>query len=143
MADKKEAARKIKPLSDDELSAFSLQMALMIRSGIPAEEALRILADDADAEGERGWLEDMAEEMSLAVPLYQALQKGGGIPRYAIDMVRVGEMTGRLDDVLYGLYEYYARENQLREKRSDLSCGDGGHDGRSSGGADDQGAAGI
>ena len=53
MADKKEAARKIKPLSDDELSAFSLQMALMIRSGIPAEEALRILADDADAEGER------------------------------------------------------------------------------------------
>ena len=115
MADKKEAARKIKPLSDDELSAFSLQMALMIRSGIPAEEALRILADDADAEGERWWLEEMAEEMSLAVPLYQALQKGGGIPRYAIDMVRVGEMTGRLDDVLYGLYEYYARENQLRQ----------------------------
>lgn len=115
MADKNETARKMQPLSDDELSAFSLQMALMIRSGIPAEEALRILAEDAGAESEKQWLEDMAEEMSLAAPLYQALQNGGGIPRYAIDMVRVGELTGRLDDVLYGLYEYYARESQLRQ----------------------------
>lgn len=57
----------------------------------------------------------MAEEMALAMPFYQALEAGGGVPRYAVDMVRVGEMTGRLDDVLYGLYEYYAREHQLRQ----------------------------
>ena len=115
MAEQKESLSKMKPFTDDELSAFSLQMALMIRSGIPAEEALNVLAEDAADERERQWLLQMAEEMSLAAPLYQALTKGGGLPRYMIDMVRVGEMTGRLDDVLYGLYEYYARQSQLNQ----------------------------
>ena len=115
MAEDKGTAKKIKPLKEEELSAFSLKMALLVRSGIPAEEGLRILAEDAADEKEKEWLLAMAEEMSLAVPLYQALAAGGGLPRYAVDMVRVGEMTGRLDDVLYGLYEYYAREHQLHQ----------------------------
>lgn len=115
MTDEKEKTKKMKPLRDDELSAFSLQMALMMRSGIPAEEALRVLAEDAADEREKQWLLLMAEEMSIGISLHQALAVGGGLPRYAMDMVRIGEMTGRLDDVWYGLYEYYAREHQLRQ----------------------------
>lgn len=76
----KETAKKIKPLKDDELSAFSLQMALLIRAGIPAEEGLGILAEDAADEKEKTWLLAMAEEMALAVPFYQALASGGGVP---------------------------------------------------------------
>lgn len=113
--DAKQSARKYKSLSDDDVSAFCLQMSLMIQSGIPAEEGLRILAEDAADEEERQWLIGMADEQMLGEPLFKAMKEIGNMPSYAVDMVRIGEMTGRLDNVLHGLYEYYKRQDDLKK----------------------------
>ena len=98
MVTQRPAATK-KTLPAQELSAFCLQMALLLRSGIPAGEGASILCEDA-AESEREWLSPLAERLDLGEPFFSSLEQAGRFPQYLVDMCRIGETTGRLDDVL-------------------------------------------
>lgn len=103
-----------KTLPAQELSAFCLQMALLLRSGIPAGEGVSILCDDA-GEAERQWLSPLAQDLDLGEPFFSSIEKLGRFPRYLVDMCRIGETTGRLDDVLFELSHYYTKEEDLKK----------------------------
>lgn len=103
-----------KTLPAQELSAFCLQMALLLRSGIPAGEGASILCEDA-AESEREWLSPLAERLDLGEPFFSSLEQAGRFPQYLVDMCRIGETTGRLDDVLFELSRYYTKEEDLKK----------------------------
>ena len=47
--------------------------------------------------------------------LHEALKKTGAFPGYLLNMVRIGEQTGRLDDVMQSLAEYYEKEASLAQ----------------------------
>ena len=47
--------------------------------------------------------------------LTQALEDTHAYPDYMISMVRIGEQTGRLDDVMDSLAVYYEKEDSLAE----------------------------
>ena len=51
--------------------------------------------------------------METGTPLYTALASTGAFPSYLCSMTEVGELSGRLDDVMEGLAEYYHREDTL------------------------------
>ena len=113
MVTQRPAATK-KTLPAQELSAFCLQMALLLRSGIPAGEGASILCEDA-AESEREWLSPLAERLDLGEPFFSSLEQAGRFPQYLVDMCRIGETTGRLDDVLFELSRYYTKEEDLKK----------------------------
>ncbi|MFW5927265.1 MAG: type II secretion system F family protein [Wenzhouxiangella sp.] len=57
--------------------------------------------------------DDVAEAASMVktgTPLAQALERNGNFPRMALQMVNVGEETGRLDDMLLKIADTYDRE---------------------------------
>lgn len=102
-----------KQYSARELSAFCLQISILLHSAIPLDEGLSVMAEDAAGEEERKRLLEMAEEAELGSPFSTVLENIGGYPSYVVRMAKLGEETGTLDQIMGALAEYYEKEHVL------------------------------
>lgn len=110
-----------KPLSHPELAEFCNQMSIMLHSGIPALEGIHLLLEDSQSKAELELLTKLKEELELHGCFYDAAASASVFPAYALHMIRLGEETGTLDQVMYGLFLHYTREANLsRMLRSSL-----------------------
>ena len=57
----------------------------------------------------------MYDEMINTGLLYPALEKTSVFPDYLLQMVKIGEETGTLDDVMNGLTHHYEREDEIEK----------------------------
>jgi MSHA biogenesis protein MshG len=99
-----------------DLMLFSRQMHTLLRSGVPIIRALAGLQESsqnptlAKVVGEvRDGLES-GRELSFAMRAHPKV-----FSSFMLNMVRVGEMTGRLDEVFLRLYEFFAFEKKMRD----------------------------
>ena len=109
------ALQTFTPLSNTEVSAFCSQMAMILRSGIFAMEGISIMLEDADDPEEHMLLAQIDDTLQKTGQLHEALEKTGAFPGYMIQMIRIGEETGRLDDVMSALALYYEREASISQ----------------------------
>ncbi len=93
-----------------ELSAFCLQISLLLEAAVPLDEGLAIMAEDAGQQWEKEMLLSMAEGAELGEPFYQVLEDTGAFPPYVIRMAKLGQSTGTLDRMMLSLSEYYEKE---------------------------------
>lgn len=99
--------------SSREISAFCLQISLLLHAAIPLDEGLSVMAEDAVWEEEKKLLLQMAEEAELGSPFSTVLEHAGVYPPYVIRMARLGEETGNLDQIMESLADYYNKEHVL------------------------------
>lgn len=104
-----------KQLSQAEIAAFCQQIAMVINAGLPTYYGISILRDEAADEATRELLSLIYTPMEGGAPLYEALQMTGQFPDYMVHMIELGETTGRLEEVLLSLSNYYEREAQIRD----------------------------
>ena len=71
-----------KVMSHESVSAFCLEMALLVHAGISAEDGLYLLAEDAADAKEEKMLTEMAQVLGEAEPLSQAVRRAGVFPAY-------------------------------------------------------------
>ena len=102
-----------KPLSNMELSAFCGQTALILKSGISALEGLNIMLEDAENRDEKALLDMLINNMQESGSLYTSMEQIGLFPAYMLHMVRIGEETGTLDEVMEALKTHYEREESI------------------------------
>jgi type IV pilus assembly protein PilC len=121
----KEVKIRLKKLSSGDLSIFCFQLSLILKAGIPINEGLQTLGDESGnlAEAKQkisGTLGKTVREMSSAVEIGEqlslAMKKTGVFPDYVVNMVEIGEGTGRLDNVLESLGDYYERDQYIKAK---------------------------
>ena len=94
-------------VKSDDLVVFTRQFATMISAGIPILEALSILAEQMEDPGFRRALERVVESIRGGGDLSESLGLYPKIfpPIYA-NMVKAGEASGKLDEILQRLAEY-------------------------------------
>lgn len=100
-----------KMLPNGDISLFCGQLAMILRSGVSVQEGMYILCEDYDQELFAGIRDSLEEGNSL----YTALLQTGAFPHYLLEMVRMGEIAGRLDDVMESLSIYYERNEQISD----------------------------
>lgn len=105
---------KHKTLSESEISAFCQQIGMVIKAGLPTYYGISILRDEASDEFTRNFLDEIYEPMETGVTLGEALANTHAFPAYMVDMIRLGEATGRLEEVLDSLSTYYQREADIK-----------------------------
>ncbi len=105
---------KHKTLSESEISAFCQQIGMVIKAGLPTYYGISILRDEASDDFTRNFLEQIYEPMEKGVTLGEALADTHAFPEYMVDMIRLGETTGRLEEVLDSLSTYYQREADIK-----------------------------
>ena len=100
----------------DELVVFTRQLSTMVGAGIPLLEALEILQEQAERAGFAAVLDGVVEsirggsDLSASLALYPR-----SFSNIYCSMIRAGEASGQLDDILVRLAEYM--EATLKLKR--------------------------
>jgi len=108
--------KKKKIMSSEELSSFCDQVALMLSSGMTLRDGIEMLAED-EMKGD--------DKVHPYTNLYKVVDETGSLyiamreneenwPTYMIEMVGIGEQTGRLEDIMISLSTYYQREGRIR-----------------------------
>lgn len=105
---------KTKILSAAEVSVFCEQIALILNGGIPLYEGTYILYQEMENPQLKEILKDIDALVKENIPLYEALEKSGAFPAYMVHMVKIGETTGKLEDVMSSLARYYDREDTIK-----------------------------
>lgn len=108
----KEKEKQTAKLGAVELSAFCRQIAMMQKAGIAPADGLYLMAGDAE-DAEKQILNEMAEDVELGTPLFEAFRRQGRYPAYVVNMTELGERTGKLDLVMEALAAYYDKEHQI------------------------------
>ncbi len=92
------------------LSRISDNMDTMLSSGISMVRSLEISASVVDNKVYEQILNKTAEDVRGGVPLSDALYKYEEMPNMMIQMIRVGEETGKLAPILKTVARFYRRE---------------------------------
>lgn len=105
-----------KKLSSSELSFFCMQIALILKSGMLISEGIDWMFSDIEEGNIKDAIKTVKEELDNKVPLYSAMEKSGYFPGYVVNMSQIGSVTGRLEDVMMSLSEYYDRDEYIKLK---------------------------
>lgn len=101
-----------------EVTTFLRQLAILLTAGQPLERALMTMAGPAGAPGRRG-----SAVARLAQPILDSVRGGHSLsaavdalafPRLAVNMIRAGETSGRLAQVLDRLADLRERSEKIR-----------------------------
>lgn len=96
-----------------ETSIFCAQAALLLQAGIPLSDGLPTLTEEGTPAGQ-DLLRLIASTVSETGSLYEGVSAAGVFPSYMVQMIRIGEAVGKLEDVLSALSRFYEREDKLR-----------------------------
>lgn len=113
----KELKAKRRKLAPEELSSFCEQIALMLDSGMTLYDGIEMLSAE-EGEGEDRLYAGILQGMQATGSLYEALRQDDRWPQYMVQMVGIGEETGRLEDIMLALSQYYEREGRIRSAAS-------------------------
>ncbi len=100
--------------SHEELSSFCLSLAHLLQAGLTGGDALALLAQDAQQAEQKALFSRLSEEADGGALLSRVLSDRG-FPDYLCVMTAAGEQTGRLEEALFALADYY--ESRLRLER--------------------------
>ncbi len=107
-----------KTIGNQELSGLTLELYLLLHAGVGVGDALSLLGGEP---AYKDLLAGMAEQADSGAPLSQCLRDSGRFPAYLCGLIQVGEETGRTEEALRALSEYYERRMRLdRRVRSAL-----------------------
>ncbi len=96
---------------------FSRQLHTLMRAGVPIMRALAGLQESSTNPAMREVLQDVRESLDSGRELSHSLARHPKVfsPFY-ISMVRVGEMTGRLEEVFIRLFDHLAFERFMQDQ---------------------------
>lgn len=103
-----------------EVTTFTRDLALLLKAGARLDDALELLADDADV----GRLRPVVGKLRAALLSGESLAEAAGahptlFPPMYVALVRVGEISGTLDQVLELLGQERMRSEAMRRKLTD------------------------
>jgi MSHA biogenesis protein MshG len=103
-------------LGPTDVLLFSRQLHSLLKAGIPITRALGGLQDSA-APAMAGVIRQTRESLESGNPLSVSMARQHGVfSAFYIAMVRIGELTGRLDEVFLRLFHHLSFEKLMRDQ---------------------------
>jgi type IV pilus assembly protein PilC len=99
------------------LAEFCRSLSTLLTGGIPLVPAFEIAVTSVGNRWVRGKVEPTIQMVREGKPFYQALETSGVFTDMSIDMVKVGEATGSLDDMLGAVADFLDEQIETRMQR--------------------------
>lgn len=106
----------MRQLTDAELASFCEQLGWLVHSGIDLGEGLRLMAEDEEEESRKTLYIRLADTVEEGNSLSEALKVTECFPVYACGSIRTGEETGRLEEALRALKQYYEEKERMERR---------------------------
>ena len=93
--------------SREDFALFNLELANLVRSGLPLAGGLKLIAREVNSAAFRGEIEKVEKRVQSGQPLSEALAGSPAIfSSYYITLIKAGERGGSLPEVLHHLTRY-------------------------------------
>ena len=108
-------------LTDLETALFCRSLSLQLHAGISLADGIYLLAED-ETSRKQVLFQNMAAKLDEGETFAEVLEHSGCLPEYVCVMVQIGQQTGKLEQTLQSLADYYERRsNQKRQIRNALA----------------------
>lgn len=105
---------KTKRLKSGELAEFCRELSSMLSSGVSLVRALNIISNRDMKPRLKNAFSELNSQIKRGIALSDAMEmQGQKFPLLLINMVKVGEATGRLDDTMDKMAAYFEKEKRL------------------------------
>lgn len=101
-----------------EVARFAHTLSTLLHNGIPLLKALSIVKDTMGNRVLAAGIENVAGSLKEGQSLADPLAEVSHFPSFAVHMIRVGEETGELEDILLKVASAYDRDTQVTIKRT-------------------------
>ena len=101
-----------------EVARFARTLGTLLQNGVPLLKALSIVKDSIGNQVIADGIEHVAGSLKEGQSLAEPLAEAALFPPFAIHMIRVGEESGRLEELLLQVASIYDRETQVTIKRT-------------------------
>ncbi|MFG6331982.1 MAG: type II secretion system F family protein, partial [Lachnospiraceae bacterium] len=115
----KEAGRagKRRKLSSRQLSELAKSLSTLLASGVSIVRALEIIAEEEGlSPAARTLYLELLADLRKGLALSEAMELRGCFPELMLGMIRSGEGSGNLDQVMNRLALHYERESRLKQQ---------------------------
>ena len=112
-------AEKLKIFSGVSLKdkmMFARHLGVMLSSGLSVPRALDVISSQTKSKNFKNILAKVGEEVKTGNTLGDSLAKSGALDELSVNMIRVGEMSGNLEEVLLLLADQLEKEHNLISK---------------------------
>ena len=100
-------------LSLEEKYQFSNQMAMILKAGLSVQQCIEMMYQDLENQNLKIALEAILGFMEEDAHLSLAIERTGMFDDYMVHLLKVGEVSGHIDDVMESLGEYYLRMDDM------------------------------
>ena len=108
--------RREKPVGHRDVIALTHELSVMLRAGLPLAYALRVLIEMNGRPAVQSLLQGVLDDVKGGAPFSRALGRHEALfGSFYISMVRAGEASGQLAQMLDRLSEHLSRLSALRE----------------------------
>jgi type IV pilus assembly protein PilC len=115
-------ASPIKPLSDLQFESFVSQLASLMQSGIPLVHALSFISEGFKEANSSEFVARVKSRIESGLALHMALTNEPGMDRSHVQLLKAGELSGNLEQVLSRLSQHLQTRRKLsRSIRSALN----------------------
>ncbi|MFH1073459.1 MAG: type II secretion system F family protein [Candidatus Firestonebacteria bacterium] len=99
------------------LSRFSFVLSVTVGSGVPLLQALSVTGETISSSVLSGYIKEITKRVERGDSLSKALKEYVFFPKQVVQMVNIGEETGKLEDVLNQIATFYEREMEIIARR--------------------------
>jgi type IV pilus assembly protein PilC len=103
-------------LDAGDLSLFCYQLSLIFKSGMPFLEGMSLFAEEMAGSKFKKLSRAIYQDVFDGKGLSASLEKQGVFPAYMVGMIRMAEVTGKLDSELERLSAYYDKAERLNRR---------------------------
>ena len=106
-----------KKVSSIDVQLFSRQIYTLLKSGVPIMRGLAGLQESAINKSFARILQDLRESLDAGRELSAAMRRHPAVfDSFYLAMIRVGEMTGRLEEVFLRLFDHLEFDRDMRQR---------------------------
>jgi MSHA biogenesis protein MshG len=106
-----------KKVTSMDVQLFSRQMHTLLKSGVPIMRGLTGLQESATSPAFGRVIKDLRESLDAGRELSAAMRRHPEcFSNFYLSMVRVGEMTGRLEEVFLRLFDHLEFDRDMRDR---------------------------
>ncbi len=106
---------KGKQWSKEEIASFCLELSLLLKAGLPAEECFSILGEEEKDTEKKKVFDHLYEKSIYGISIGKAMEETAVFPQYMLQMVSMGEETGYLESVFKSLSVYYEERRRTEQ----------------------------
>ncbi len=103
-------------LNDKKKQGFYNDMYTLLSSGIDIKTTLELICDEFTKKNDKAIFDKIKNKVIAGNSLSEALENSGYFSDYEIYSIKIGEESGRLNEILKNISDYYTRKIEQRKK---------------------------